>query len=140
MRNLRLALLALLLACAPRSGAAESIEGAKRALCSLVENFECSVSGRCDEVTADDLDMPQFFTLDFAKKRISGTTSQGAERSTAIEADHAAGGDRRILQGSDGGRGWSVLLDSASGNLTLAATDYEAGTAFVLFGACTRLD
>ena len=140
MRSVRLALLALTLALLPRSGAAESIEGAKRALCSLVENFECSVSGRCEEVTAEDLNVPQFFTIDFGKKRISGITYEGAERTTAIEGERSLDGGRRILQGSDGGRGWSVLLDTSAGKLTLAATDFEAGTGFVLFGACTRLE
>jgi hypothetical protein len=144
MRGSRIPLLALSLALplafVPRGGEAESIQGAKRALCSLVENFECNASGRCQEVTPDDLDLPQFFTVDFGKKRISGITAQGVERVTSIENDRSVDGGRRILQGSENGRGWSVLLDPPVGKLTLAATDFEAGTGFLLFGACTPLD
>jgi hypothetical protein len=33
-----------------------------------------------------------------------------------------------------------VLVDATTGKLTLAATDFEAGTGFVLFGACTPLE
>lgn len=42
---------------------------------------------------------------------------------------------RLILQGSQNGRGWSLVISETSGKMNVAAAD--DGAVFVVFGGCT---
>ena len=42
---------------------------------------------------------------------------------------------RLILQGTQNGKGWSMVITEATGNMTVTASNDKVG--FVVFGACT---
>jgi hypothetical protein len=47
--------------------------------------------------------------------------------------EHSNG--RLILQGTQTGKGWSMVITEATGKMTLTASGEEVG--FIVFGACT---
>jgi hypothetical protein len=79
------------------------------------------------------LNIPQFITVDFKKKQMRGKLENGEETTTAIQnvAKHEG---RTILQGAERGRGWSMAIKHATGELSAAVAGDE--TSFVFFGAC----
>jgi hypothetical protein len=64
-------------------------------------------------------------------------TSTGVEsRQAAIQRlEHADG--RLMLQGGQGGRGWSMVIGEETGKMSASVVDADVG--FVIFGACTPL-
>lgn len=79
------------------------------------------------------LGIPRFLTVDFGAKRLSGKTAEG-ELHTAIQNVQSLDG-KQILQGAEGGRGWSIVIDEQTGDMSAAVADQSAG--FLVFGACT---
>jgi len=78
--------------------------------------------------------MPQFVVIDLKKKTISTTKASEENRSTPIRSI-AHEGRQIILQGVEGGRAFSFIIDQATGLLTVAVA--RDGMAIGVFGACT---
>ena len=117
------------------TNAAEAAEfdGSRTLICALIEINECAAGGDCQRVTAEDINIPQFFTVDVKAKKVYGTNPDGTVRSTDIERmEHVNG--RLILQGGEEGKGWTLAIDEETGKMSLAVAGEEAG--FVIFGAC----
>jgi len=76
-----------------------------------------------------DIGLPQFMRIDFVKKTIRGTS-----RTTPIESMAKTPG-QILMQGTELGFAWTLVLDSATGEMTstLANRDHT----YVMFGACT---
>ena len=77
--------------------------------------------------------MPQFLKIDFKKKVITGTKEDGNERKAKIQNKTRMEGSL-ILQGIQNGRGWSMGIEEATGNMTLTASGNKIG--FIVFGTC----
>jgi len=114
---------------------AADFDGSKQLLCVPTDASECSGAGECSRVTVEEINIPKWITVDFKKKALSGTDSDGEAETTAIENVRITEG-RTILQGSENGRGWSVTIDQATGDMTAAIAG--EGTGFVLFGVCRK--
>ena len=71
--------------------------------------------------------------MDFRAKRLSGRSAEG-EETTVIQNVQSVDG-KQILQGAENGRGWSIVIDEQTGDMSAAVADQSAG--FVLFGSCT---
>ncbi len=112
---------------------AGDFDGSKTLLCVPGEAVDCLARGNCWQRTPDDLGIPRFITVDFRAKRLSGRTSDG-ELQTAIQNVRSIDG-KQILQGAERGRGWSIVIDEQTGDMSAAVADQAAG--FVLFGSCT---
>ena len=69
--------------------------------------------------------------------RISTTKASDENRSTEIRTLHRQDG-QIYLQGFEGGRAFSFLIDEASGRLTVAVS--RDGVSVTAFGACTDAD
>lgn len=133
MKKLALFLLAAAcLALAAAAGAAD-FDGSKTLLCAPGEAIDCLPRGDCQQRGPDELGIPRFITIDIKGKRLSGNTSEG-ELTTPIQNVRSIDG-KQILQGAEGGRGWSMVIDEQTGDMSAAVADQAAG--FVLFGACT---
>ena len=112
---------------------AADFDGSKKLLCVPTDATECSGAGECNRVTVEEMNIPKWITVDFKKKELSGTDSDGEAETTAIENVRVAEG-RTVLQGSENGRGWSVTINQVTGDMTAAIAG--EGTGFVLFGVC----
>ncbi len=132
MHKLPIAFAVAALGLATSAGAAD-FDGSKALLCAPGEAVDCLPRGDCQQRSPDELGIPRFITVDFKKKQLSGRSVDGDE-STAIQNVRSVDG-KQILQGAENGRGWSIVIDEETGDMSAAVAGKEAG--FVLFGACT---
>jgi hypothetical protein len=72
--------------------------------------------------------------VDFANKALSGRLESGDERKTPVRHVER-GDDSTLLQGGEFGRGWSLVIQHATGEMSGAIAGEEG--AVVLLGACT---
>ena len=82
------------------------------------------------------LNIPQFLQLNLKDKTMSTTKASGENRATPIKTLTREGG-QIYLQGLEGGRAFSFVINEESGLLSAGvATD---GKVVSVFGACTPL-
>ena len=112
---------------------ASDFDGSERLRCVPTDATECSGAGECSRVTVEEINIPKWIYVDFKKKNLSGTDSDGEDETTSFESFHTSEGNT-ILQGSENGRAWSMVIDQMTGDMTAAIAGDE--TAFVLFGVC----
>ena len=118
----------------PLSIAAADFDGSRPLLCATIETFECGFGIECRRGTAQSVNLPQFLKIDFKEKKISGTRESGEVLTTKIENMERSDG-KLVLQGTQNNKGWSMLINEATGKMTITASDDQVG--FVVFGACT---
>jgi len=114
---------------------AADFDGSKKLRCVPTDATECSGAGKCERVMVEEINIPRWITVDFKKKQLSGTDTDGEEETTAIENVRTVDG-QTILQGAEGGRAWSIVIDQMTGDMTIAIAGDETG--FVLFGVCQK--
>jgi L-lactate utilization protein LutB len=130
------AVLVVVLLVAPLGGSlASDFDGSEKLRCVPTDATECSGAGECERVTVEEINIPKWITVDFKKKKLSGTDSDGEEETTTIENVRVNEG-QTILQGAEGVRAWSMVIDQLTGDLTAAIAGDETG--FVLFGVCQK--
>jgi hypothetical protein len=128
-----LAAAALALPLSP-GGFAATLDGSQPIICATFEMLECEPGLRCEQQTADNLDAPQFLQISVQDKTIAGTRPSGASINAKIEiVRHTEG--QMFLQGIDKTRGWSMAINEAKGNMSLAI--HDDASSYVIFGACT---
>jgi hypothetical protein len=122
----------------PVTVSAASFDGSQPLLCVLMKAMACTQTGGCAEFSAEDLNVQQFVTVDFAKKEMRGVVN--TERKSTIEHMKEVDG-KLILQGAEDaiegvrdGIGWTMAIMEDTGKAILTASGDDAG--FVLFGAC----
>ena len=113
---------------------AGDVTGAKKLICAPVTAVECGVEGGCERGTAESINFPQFIWIDLDKRMALGEAPDGKKRTSKI-MNLVDGEDSMILQGAQLGRGWSAVINKATGKfvVTTSAADF----AFVVFGSCT---
>ena len=114
---------------------ATDFDGSEKLRCVPTDATECSGAGECKRIMVEEINIPRWITVDFKKKKLSGTDSDGEQETTAIENVRAADG-QTILQGAENGRAWSMVIDQMTGDMTAAIAGDETG--FVLFGVCQK--
>jgi len=114
---------------------AADFDGSGKLRCVPTDATECSGAGECERVTVEEINVPKWITVDFKKKKLSGTDSDGEDETTAVDNVHVTEG-HTILQGAEGGRAWSIVIDQITGDMTIAIAGDETG--FVLFGVCQK--
>ena len=123
-------LAAAALALAPATARAAGIDGTKPLVCDLVDAAQCDGAATCTGVTPAEIDLPGPVHVDFAGKRLHSADDQRSSPIVSMEAQET----QLLLQGHDGGRAWTMVIDRASGHLSATLTDVE--DVFVLAGAC----
>ena len=68
---------------------------------------------RCEEQTVDKLAAPQFLQISVQDKTITATRPSGAAVNAQID----------LVQGIEKTRGWSMAINQAKGNVSLAIHD-----------------
>jgi hypothetical protein len=139
MKRFLMSMLAMALCIAPFSAMAGDAGKAKQVTCAAIKIFECTMANGCQEVTAESVDLPQMFRIDFSAKTITGIIG-GKERTTKIEQLEYIDG-KLMLYGAEDGRGdrrdgaaWSCVIDEMTGNLVFSASGDNV--VFNIFGAC----
>ena len=116
---------------------AENLSGVDEFVCSVSRISLCAETGECFDVQPWEIDMPQFVVVDTKRKTIATTRASDEQRSTSIANYHRDGGSI-YLQGMEGGRAFSFVIDEATGLLTVAVA--RDGLSVSVFGACTDAD
>ncbi len=114
---------------------ADSFDGSKPLVCAYMQTFECSGGSACKAGDADDVRIPDFVRVDFDDETITALDEERRGEKTKIRHRESSNG-RLILQGVEGGRGWTLLLSESTGDTVLTVSGDQA--AFVVFGECTR--
>jgi hypothetical protein len=113
--------------------AAQPFDGSKALLCAAMEANQCAPAGGCASGSAEAINFPEFFRVDFDAKAITSTRSEGTKRTTPIEAMSRSGAGT-LLHGAQAEFAWSMVI-SAEGKMTLTVSGDRQG--FIVFGACT---
>jgi hypothetical protein len=125
------AALALALAMVSATLHAADFDGSKPLICATIEAHDCDPGVTCDRMLPSELGAPQFLRVDFAKKTIAGP-----QRTTSIRfIDNDT--TQILMQGTEFGYAWTVVLDKTSGTLSMSLLNRE--DTLVLFGSCTPL-
>lgn len=108
---------------------AGDFDGSKTLICATTEANVCDPGFACDRARPADVGAPKFLTIDFAKKTIAGPL-----RTTPIVSMNTSQ-EQILMQGTELGLAWTVVLDTTSGEITMMLANRD--DAFVLFGDCT---
>jgi hypothetical protein len=108
------------------------IDGSRPVICAIMETFQLAPGQECLRGTAESLNLPYFFQINFQGKRLL-FMREGKEETTKIERAVREGG-MWIMQGVEL-RGWTLTVSESSGKMVLSAAG-EAES-FVSFGVCT---
>ena len=120
-------------ALAPGVTAAE-FDGSAPFLCAVIEVIECDRGDGCETVELIDMGLPPFLRVDVGAKSLDATDGSG--RKTPIHSSTLVKEQERLLlQGSEQGRAWSVVIGQKTGALTASIVDHDGG--FLISGACT---
>lgn len=132
MQTLRTIGVALLAVSCSHAAVAGDFDGSKLLLCATSLAIECQQNYECETTAHSEVAFPRFVEVDAKKKVVSAANSSGA--SSPIGSVSHDGGNL-ILQGVEEGRGWTLLIDESTGEMSVSVADPDG--AFVLFGACT---
>jgi len=117
--------------------AAENLEGVDEMICSVAKVQICLESGECYLTDPMDLSIPDFVVVDTKAKTVSTTKSSELNRSTEFNTVEKADG-LIFLQGIEGGRAFSFVIDEGTGRMTVAVS--RDGFSVSVFGACADTD
>jgi hypothetical protein len=110
---------------------AADFDGTRPLLCATIDAHDCDPGEICLRALPAELGMPQFLRIDFAKQVVTGP-----QRATAIRfMDNGLA--QILMQGTELGYAWTIVLDKTDGSLTVTLVNRE--DTLVLFGACTPL-
>jgi hypothetical protein len=108
---------------------AADFDGSKPLLCATQAALDCSRGDDCAAGLPEDIGAPAFMRIDLAKKAVIGPNTT----SDILLQDKS--GKQLLLQGREGGFGWTIVVDQEGGELTVTLTNRSG--AYVLYGACT---
>jgi len=105
-------------------------------LCSVTNVIECRAGMDCLESSAEEIKIPQFIKVDLDEKKMSDAKAKDSTKSTSIKSMVRQEGDI-ILQGSEVGRGWSVIISEQTGKFSATISEDDFG--FIIFGSCMAI-
>ncbi len=116
---------------------AENLEGTDDLLCAAARAQICFENGECFPVAPWELDIPDFVVIDTKAKSVSTTKASGENRSSPFSSVDRSDGIIH-LQGREGHRVFSFVIEEASGHMTAAIV--RDGFSVTVFGVCTDRD
>jgi hypothetical protein len=116
---------------APPAAASLALDTSKNLRCAIPDAAECDESAECSGVELAAVDLPDAWRVDFAGKQL---TSMDGLRTSPIASVETLD-EALLLQGNQNGRGWTLVVDRATGHLMAAAAGADG--AFVLAGGCS---
>ncbi len=134
--SLRCLVLTLLLLAPSAASLADDLTGQQSVLCTAVQATVCDDTATCVIENPWDLNIPQFLEINLDGKTMSTTKASGENRSTPIRTLLREDG-LIVLQGVEGGRAFSFVIEEKSGLLSVAVA--RDGKTVSVFGACTPM-
>lgn len=131
-KRFTLSLIVVLTAAVPLLAADDSNK--TELLCAVTHTVECGNDRECLEGRAVDIYIPTFLEIELEKREIASTDEDRKEEITSIDTMKQVG-DRLILTGIDGNRGWTTVISINTGEMTMTIADPDL--VFGLFGECT---
>lgn len=128
--------LGLILMCAVGPVLADDLRDADRILCSTLSTSVCIAGGDCAEMPPGDLNIPQFIEIEVKTGKLATTAASGENRETIAPVRERADG-RLLLQGAEGGRAFSLMIQESTGQASFASV--ADGRGVIVFAACTPL-
>ena len=116
---------------------ADNLVGVDEMICAAAQVKICIENDTCYSATPAELGVPNFVVIDIKKKLISTTKASNQNRSTKFTSVEKLDG-LIYLQGIEGGRAFSFVIDEATGHMTVAVS--RDGLSVSVFGACTDTD
>ena len=116
---------------------AENLEGVDEILCASTQAQICFETGECFSAEPWQLSIPEFVVIDIKDKTVSTTRASGQERSSPFASYQRSDG-LIYLQGTEGMRAFSFVIDEVAGHLTVAIA--RDGASVTVFGSCTDTD
>ena len=114
---------------------AAGLDSSKTLLCATIDAIECGgQSAECITGLAESVNLPQFVRIDVQGKKIEAVRQGGKSVSSSV-LNHKRENGKLILQGIEGGRGWSLVIVEETGKMSATIAGDQVG--FVLFGNCT---
>jgi len=113
------------------AAAAEGLDASKPLRCAFAQAAECDEQAACEAVTLEQIELPAEWRVDFAAKQLVSLDGQRTSPVAALDDLEAL----LVLQGHQNGRGWTLVLERATGRLSGAIATAEG--AFVLAGGCS---
>ena len=122
-------------ACALAGGAAAgpAIDGKRDLVCEPKHLAQCDVDALCATIAPEDVELPPRMLVSFKHKKLSSPNSDRTSPIHSVQVDTAV----VVVQGSQNGRGWSMVVDRASGALSGTIADAEG--AIIVAGTCSAL-
>ena len=115
----------------------DNLDGVDKMICAAAQVQICIENDTCYQAAPVELGVPDFVIIDTKKKTISTTKSSGQDRSSPFTSVLRSDG-LIYLQGIEGERAFSFVIDEASGRMTVAVA--RDGISVIAFGACTDTD
>jgi hypothetical protein len=109
-------------------------DGKSNLVCASYHVAGC-IDGACVEGHSQTFDLPTFMYMDFKRKVVHGTNTNGEEVTSPIKS-YEVTDKAMILQGFENHRGWTIGVDRQDGSLTLSSTG--ADVSFIIFGNCAK--
>ena len=138
----RMFFIVLLVVFIPFSVMAGGFDGSGPLLFASQEVYECSFKNGCQEIEAEDINLPTFLVINFKKKTITAPPESGIKAVSKIERIERKDGMLFVQGAEDGyeggivdGVGWTLAIEEDNGKGVL--TGAMPGAAFVSFGVCT---
>jgi hypothetical protein len=124
----RAALMAALVIAAPAVFGAD-IDGTKPLICATAEGHACDPGLTCFRGLPASLGVPPFMRVNFTEQTIAGP-----KRTTPVRLTDNSG-DQILLQGTELGFAWTMVINKDDGEMTLSFLSKDA--AYIVFGNCT---
>jgi hypothetical protein len=112
---------------------AGGFDGSQTLVCAAIEIFSCEPGIKCEQETAETIDLPSLLKVSVQDKSVVGSRPSGEAVSAKIELVRH-GEKKMFLQGVEKKFGWSMAIDEAKGKMALTIGDDDSG--YVIFGAC----
>lgn len=115
---------------------ADTFDGSKNLICSSIDVVACIDGPICTQGSAATFELPQFMLIDFKKKVVRSTDSDGGkETSPIMNMDKTE--KQLVLQGIENHQGWTATIDRVSGKLAISVAGTDVS--YMILGACTTL-
>ena len=115
---------------------AQDYDGSKPLVCFTKHAFSCAAGELCVLSDGEDVNLPEFFRIDFASKTVHAKRPDGESVTSTIGNVEVNDGEL-VLHGTESGRGWTAAITQGSGKLAVSAVGDQV--AFVLFGVCSSI-
>ena len=141
MKRIMFSSFVLFLFCAMHTPAtAGDFDGSKELLCACMRIIQCGPDGNCVQVSAEDIGLPEFLSMNFEQKTVNAMPSRENQPPSRIKNQELIY-RKLVLQGVEEGLkdvhdgvGWSIAISEETGKMVISGSGEQSG--MIVFGTC----